>query len=219
MIKRIIRYASLSSLIVVIAACGHGNGAALAHTEAQSAVSTYVTLDPTLMQLRNDFNADAGDVRLVYIVGATCPECLRGMDDMGKTLAAQMKNPRLHTFVVYVPALGAKAKDIQATLPLVPGEQVSRYWDPSGTSGVRYRHTLGLKVYAWDVWMIYGNGQQWKQKFPPKPDFWMHQLNGVPASNFLNPGIFAEQVMRYLKQAEMGNASSQNMRGTGATAR
>ena len=36
----------------------------------------YVVLDKSLSQLRADFNANAGKVRMLYIVGPTCGICL-----------------------------------------------------------------------------------------------------------------------------------------------
>ena len=113
-----------------------------------------MTLAPDLKHLRDDFNADADKVRLLYIVGGTCPVCLRGMDDLGKALAAEADDPRLETFVVYVPALGAKASDIAPTLPLLPGNHVSRYWDAQGAAGHVFEGVLKSGICAWEVWMI-----------------------------------------------------------------
>ncbi|MGH8397427.1 MAG: hypothetical protein ACRETA_04185 [Gammaproteobacteria bacterium] len=176
----------------------------------------YVTLDTGLKQLREDFNAHVSDVRLVFIVSGTCPGCLLGMDDMGKALAAEQANPQLRTYVVYIPKLGAQAKDIQPTVSLLPGQYVYRYWDPAGVSGRRFSGTLGIGQFAWDVWMIYGRGQQWDKELPPKPDFWMHQLYGLPSWRYLNADTFAKEVKTYLTQSK--TAAAENSDAAGHTA-
>jgi hypothetical protein len=202
---RIVIWAALIYIVMLLAACSHSRAA----SSIQPAAAEYVTLDPSLKRLQNDFNADADKVRLLYIVGGTCPVCLRGMDDLGKALSAQQNNPHLQTFVVYVPALGAKAKDIQPTVSLLPGKYVSRYWDPNGASGRLFDETLHTGGFAWDVWMIYGTGQRWDATEPPAPDFWMDQLGPpLPQWRYLDATTFNKQVEHYLasiKPAPAGN--------------
>jgi hypothetical protein len=70
----------------------------------------YVVLDSSLSQLREDFNANAGKVRMIYIVGPTCGVCLRGLSDLQEAIYAKKNDdPRLVTFVVHVP-LWVRAK-------------------------------------------------------------------------------------------------------------
>lgn len=166
--------------------------------------STYVALAPGMQNFKSDFNAHVGDVRLVYIVSAVCPGCLHGMDVLGKALRFDRDNPRVRTYIVYVPALGAKAEDIAPTIGLVPGGYVRRFWDPRGTSGREFDHALGIGQFAWDVYMIYGPDQTWSGDVPPKPRFWMDQLGGLPAGRFLNAEIFAGKVRYTLAHAQSG---------------
>lgn len=200
---------TLLSAFILLAACGRGQ----ASSPAQPAASGYVTLDPSLKRLQDDFNADVGDVRLLYIVGGTCPVCLRGMDDLGNALIAERDNPRLRTFVVYVPALGARATDIQPTVSLLPGDYVSRYWDPRGASGRLFDQTLNTGGFAWDVWMVYAAGRRWEGAEPPSPDFWMDQLGPpLPGWRYLDAKTFSKQVESYLARTK--TASSSNLGGT-----
>ncbi|MGA9853744.1 MAG: hypothetical protein WBR29_00505 [Gammaproteobacteria bacterium] len=204
-IPRIVRWAVMTCVVMLLGACSHSRAA----SSIQPAAAGYVTLDPSLKRLQNDFNADADKVRLLYIVGGTCPVCLRGMDDLGKALSAQQNDPHLQTFIVYVPALGAKATDIRPTVYLLPGKYVSRYWDPSGTSGRLFDETLHTGGFAWDVWMIYGAGQRWDGTKPPVPDFWMDQLGPpLPQWRYLDAGTFNKQVERYLARIRTAPASS-----------
>ncbi|MGH8307382.1 MAG: hypothetical protein ACRER0_03835 [Gammaproteobacteria bacterium] len=205
MIFHLVRPLVLLSTMLTVSAYAGGN-AIPSKDGMQNAESGYVTLDTGLKQLRVDFNTHASDVRLVFIVSGTCPECLRGMDDMGKALAVEQANPKLRIYVIYVPKLGAQAKDIQPTISLLPGKHVYRYWDPAGVSGRRFSYTLKIGQYAWDVWMIYGRGQQWGKELPPKPDFWMHQLYGLPSWRYLNIDTFVKEVKTYLTQSKTAEA-------------
>ena len=40
--------------------------------------------------LREDFNRDQGFVRLLFVVDPRCPECLRGLADMGDDVLAKL---------------------------------------------------------------------------------------------------------------------------------
>ncbi len=77
--------------------------------DSQLADPSYVVMGEDLRQLKDDFNANAGRVRLLFISGPTCGICLRGMADLNDAfIAASQGDSRLVTFVVHVPALGAR---------------------------------------------------------------------------------------------------------------
>jgi len=42
-----------------------------------------------------------------------------------------------------------------------------------------FGETLDLHDIAWDVYLIYKPGIKWEAQQPPRPTFWMHQLQGV----------------------------------------
>lgn len=183
---RSIRFLMLP-VALTVSACGD-------HTEPAPQTTGYTVLGTNLSTLRSEFNADAGKVRLLYIVGPTCPVCLRGMDGLGKALAQEQDDSRLRTFVVYVPELHATPADIGPTIPLLPGKEVSRYWDPAGSIEKLFEAKLKTMGPAWDVWMVYGPGQRWDGDAPPSPDFWMDQLEEMPQWRYLDPAEFAKQV-------------------------
>jgi len=71
----------------------------------------FVVLDQELTQLKQDFNRRKDQLRLFFIVGPTCGICLRGMADLQDEFLREMQNdPRVHTFVIHVPALDAEEK-------------------------------------------------------------------------------------------------------------
>src|SRR5260221_14759084 len=87
---------------------------------ADSQQKPYVVLDKSLSRLRADFNANVGKVRMLYIVGPTCGICLRGMSDLQETVYSKKgDDPRMVTFVVHVPTLGAHEANVAPAARLI----------------------------------------------------------------------------------------------------
>ena len=56
-----------------------------------------------------------------------------------------------------------------------------QFWDPDRIFGQLLSQTLNLKAsIAWDVYLVYPPGHPWNTELPPKPEFWMHQLDEEP---------------------------------------
>jgi hypothetical protein len=166
----------------------------------------YTTLDDDFAQLREDFNRAKGSVRLLFVVDPICPGCLRGMDDMNKDLLSRTKDERLKTFVVHVPVIGAKAKDVAPAARLLENPHVSNYWNESGDFGRALTKAVQLKnhketVYAWDVWLLYGSEVEWVGTSPPQPHLLMHQLWKLEGTKFqqLDSAAFAREVHNRLQ--------------------
>lgn len=164
-----------------------GNGASGAE---QAKTRSYVVMGPDLAVLREDFNAKAGTVRLLFIVGPNCGVCLLGLEAINNELLAANDNPRLHTFVVHVPASGADEGDVAPAAQLLTGKNVTHYWEDTGIIGALYQEVLGRYEYVWDEWMIYGPGAGWEGEAPPKPDFHVHIMS--------RPEEFAEKTRELL---------------------
>jgi hypothetical protein len=162
----------------------------------------YVTLDAELTQLKADFNAMSDKVRLVFISGPSCGICLRGMDDLNRSIVASIQNDaRIHTLVIQVPALNAEEKHVGPAVQLMPGPRVSHYWDPQGDTGIVFMDALNIEMYAWDVWMIYEPGDRWEvNASPPPPAFWQHQLGPLPKEKKLDADQFAAEVRARLAE-------------------
>lgn len=166
----------------------------------------YVILDDSLQQLKDDFNAAAGKVRLVFISGPTCGICLRGMADLNdEFLAAAQNDKRLQTFVIHVPTLGAREEHVPDSIPLLDGPNVRHYWEESGIIGSRYQETMDVPMYVWDFWSIYGPDALWQEINPPMPDYYEHQLGwttgksqGFPREKLLDKVRFAAETEQYL---------------------
>ncbi|NNE61379.1 MAG: hypothetical protein HKN35_10820 [Woeseia sp.] len=207
-----LRYA-LAFLCLTLVACGQDNTEPVAE---QSAGETYVSdrsylvLDEELTQLKYDFNASAGKVRLLFLSGPTCGICLRGMADLNDAfLAASQNDERLVTFVVHVPTLGAKEEHVADTIPLLDGPRVHHYWEDTGIIGSHFEDVMDVDIYVWDFWAIYGPDALWEGTLPPKPDYYEHQLGGFldrsggfPKELLLDAERFANVTSGYLDQVD-----------------
>ncbi len=184
--------ALLISAVLTLSACGVDEKSAALNPDKPP----YVTLNAELSQLKADFNAMSDKVRLVFISGPSCGICLRGMDDLNKSIVASIQNdPRIHTLVIQVPALDAQEKHALAAVQLMPGRRVNHYWDPEGETGIVFMDALNIEIYAWDVWMMYEPGARWEtDAAPPAPDFWQHQLQSLPEEKRLDAEQFAAEV-------------------------
>ena len=167
----------------------------------------YAVLDAKDQPLMHDFNADRGTVRLMFLVDARCPECLRGLADMGDDLLSNLpKTARLKVYVVYEPVIGGSENDIPAAAALLKTTIARHYWNPTGDFGREMSRALGYWngrrwVYAWDTWLIYSPDARWTGAAPPKPAWLMHQLPGLPQFPHLDSTVFASKVHAMLSAA------------------
>lgn len=163
----------------------------------------YAVLGGDDQPLREDFNRDRGDVRLVFLVDPICPGCLRGLADMGDDLLSKLAaRAPVKVYVVFEPVIGGRAKDIPPAAALLRSPASRLYWNPTGDFGRQMSHVLHYwnghrRVYAWDTWLIYPPGAVWDGAAPPEPAFLMHQLGGLPhTARFphLDESVFAARV-------------------------
>ncbi len=162
----------------------------------------YVVLDKSLNQLRADFNTNVGKVRMLYIVGPTCGICLRGMSDLQEAVYSKKgDDPRLVTFVIHVPTLGAHEANVVPASRLISNRHTTQYWEETGITGKLMQQVMGVNKYVWDFWTIYGPKAVWSdERLPPVPDFWQHQLDGLPAEKKLDANVFAAKIDGFLAQ-------------------
>ena len=174
----------------------------LAALPADAPQKPYVVLDKSLSQLRADFNANVGKVRMLYIVGPTCGICLRGMSDLQEAVYSKKgDDPRVVTFVIHVPTLGAREANVGPASRLISNRHTTQYWEETGITGKLMQQVMGVDKYVWDFWTIYGPKAVWSdERLPPRPDFWQHQLDGLPVEKKLDANVFAAKVDEFLAQ-------------------
>ncbi len=196
---------------LILMACGPAAGPEVA------VHSSYVVLDDELQQLKDDFNDNEGRVRLLFISGPTCGICLRGMADLNDAfIAASQNDDRLVTFVVQVPALGAREEHVAAVIPLLDGPRVHHYWNEGGIIGQHYTEVMDVDIYVWDFWMIYGPNARWDGLLPPVPDYYEHQLAGTsskyrrfPREKLLDAERFAKEARKYIDDVDTSRFAEQ----------
>jgi len=126
------------------------------------------------------------------------------MSDMQESIYSKKgDDPRLVTFVMHVPTLGAQEANVEPASHLISNRYTTQYWEETGIIGRLMQQALSTNKYTWDVWMIYGPRAVWaaNSAAPPAPDFWQHQLDGLPAENKLDANVFAAKVDEFLAHA------------------
>ena len=105
----------------------------------------------------------------------------------------------MRVYVVWVPSLPADKEDrVPAATARIPDERASHYWDAGGELKKAYQRLMKMEEPAWDVYYAYGRGAEWKGD-PPVPDYWMHQLGGLPPERRLDGIKLAEEMNRLLQ--------------------
>jgi hypothetical protein len=173
-------FACLGLALVGCGGAENSNG----NSAHDNAPQSLVVMGDDLQQLKDDFNANAGRVRLVFLNGPTCGICLRGMADLNdEFLAASQGDDRMVTLVVHVPTMGAKEHHAGDSMPLLDGPRIHHYWEESGIIGQHYSEVMDVDMYVWDFWAIYGPEAVWEGTLPPVPDYYEHQL-GTTSGRF-----------------------------------
>ncbi|MFQ5694389.1 MAG: hypothetical protein ACE5HB_00200 [Terriglobia bacterium] len=119
----------------------------------------------------------------------------------------EIASDRLATYVVWLPVLNFQdARTLQRNTRKesrrLPGPRSLHYADPEGYAGHAYSKIMEIPygAPAWDMYFAFGPDAEWKDG-PPAPDYWEHQLGGMPPGKRLNGPRFAERVRRLLAQA------------------
>lgn len=106
---------------------------------------------------------------------------------------------RVRVYVIWDPIFGGKfdseAKKLSNSFP---DKRVSYYKDPDSQSGKLWERVLKTeREIAWDVYLLYDADARW-EKEPPKPEYWMHQLDGVTIAPRLDEAKFTEELKALL---------------------
>jgi hypothetical protein len=120
---------------------------------------------------------------------------------MQNDVLARVAEDRLPTYVVWVPMSRGMERDVPNATAEVPDPRASHYWDDGKVLVKGYRETLGLPEDAWDIFLLYGPDARWEGAFPPRPQYWMHQLGTRTRPRVDGPFLDAEQFL--LKTREL----------------
>jgi len=173
-----------------------GNSAALATTSARPMSSLNAE------DVRKEFNASSQKVRVVSLLSPTCPDCQSGHGVVGRVLK-KFPSPKVKAILVWEPMRdGDDATSATQQAETVQDIRISQGWDGGQNLGKVFGQTLALHQIAWDVYLVYKPGIKWEGPQPPRPTFWMHQLEGVDPKLLLceNPTRLNVEVGKLLAQ-------------------
>jgi len=154
--------------------------------------------------VRKEFNASSQKVRVVALLSPTCPDCQSGHRVVGRVLK-KFPSPNLKATLVWEPMRdGDNATSATQQAETVQDIRISQGWDGGQNLGKVFGQTLDLHQIAWDVYLVYKPGIKWEGPQPPRPTFWMHQLEGVDPKLLLceNPTRLNVEVGKLLAQTD-----------------
>lgn len=114
-----------------------------------------------------------------------------------------MPDDRVRVYVVWDPIFGGRFDQASQELAdRFPDKRVTYFKDPTSLAGDLWKRVLEIqREIAWDVYMLYSGGAEWKTD-PPKPDYWMHRLWGVTNGPMFQEATFAAKLKEMLNQTE-----------------
>ena len=174
-----------------------GSSAALATTSAKRMSSLNAE------DVRKEFNASSEKVRVVALLSPTCPDCQSGHAAVGRILR-KFPSPKLRAIFVWEPMRGGdNAANAAQHAASVQDVRIAQGWDGTRELGKLFGDTLDIHQVAWDVYLVYKPGVKWEGPRPPRPTFWMHQLEGVDPNLLLcvNPTRLSEEVGKLMAQS------------------
>lgn len=129
----------------------------------------YAPLDRRGEPFKGAFNADAGKIRIVAYVSPTCGGCLRGADQMQERVLAEIHDPDLRIYVVWVRKNGARERDVSRVTQLVTDPRATHYWDEEGAVLEELDALLGLEGRPCaGAFLLYDGDARWEGSTPPR---------------------------------------------------
>ncbi len=182
--------------------CCHPSAAKSRSSAVLATTSARPMSSPNAEDVRKEFNASSQKVRVVALLSPTCPDCQSGHGVVGRVLK-KFPSPKLKAILVWEPMRdGDDATSATQQAEKVQDVRISQGWDRGQNLGKVFGQTLDLHQIAWDVYLVYKPGIKWEGPQPPRPTFWMHQLEGVDPKLLLceNPTRLNVEVEKSLAQ-------------------
>jgi len=103
----------------------------------------------------------------------------------------------LKLYVVWEPILSAdNERWARKSTTLLDDPRVEHFWIDSQDVGEAFQEPIMLQAEpAWDVYLAYPGGVEWKSSSPPKPEYFQHQLGGrLPKAQQLDGAALAKRL-------------------------
>ena len=141
--------------------------------------------------------------RIVALLSPMCGGCQSGHATIAKVLV-KFSSTTLRAILVWEPMIeGDSAETASQHAETLHDTRIVQGWNENRNLGRLFGETLDLRAVAWDVYLVYKPGIRWEEERPPKPTFWLHQLNDADPKLLLcrNPTRLNTEVGKLLEQA------------------
>ncbi len=183
--------------------CCHPSAAKSGISATLAATSARPMSSLNAEDVRKEFNSSSQKVRVVALLSPTCPDCQSGHGVVGRILK-KFPSPKLKAILAWEPMRdGDNAAIATQQAESVRDVRIAQGWDGTRNLGKLFGDTLDIHQVAWDVYLVYKPGVKWEGPRPPRPTFWMHQLEGVDPNLLLcvNPTRLSEEVGKLMAQS------------------
>jgi hypothetical protein len=140
--------------------------------------------------------------------------CRWGFSNIVKTLKS-VTDQRVRAYIVWLPIFGGDFKGEARKLSnSFRDRRVAYFLDPESETGRQWERILKTeRLIAWDVYLLYGPGADWKEE-PPQPAFWMHQLGGMTKAPTFDEPTFRANLKGMLDEMKAPTAGPANATAT-----
>jgi hypothetical protein len=169
------------SLLVVLGACKAEPTATKKTPASTNASAKLVDLSTSIDPLRAEFNARKSELRFLTILSPTCGACLHGARAVKQTIVDNPATKSLVEIVVWIRMLeeDSLAAADEAALPF-RDRQIPQFWDAGQKLGKEVALSVGVpERIAWDIYLFYPRGVEWRAGDPPRPEVALAQVGGV----------------------------------------
>lgn len=159
-------------------------------------------------ELKRLFSQDSKKVRLLMILGSSCPLCRSGVGVVQRYILDEIQDPRLAVYVVWEPVSSADTEaSATAAGRSLRDPRVVQFWAEDRSTGQAFAANLSnLEAPVWDVFLAFGGGKNW-DSMAPNPSYVMSNMvtRGPGTSSYprLNGIELASQVKILLAMPEL----------------
>lgn len=158
--------------------------------------------ETTASAFRENFNRDAGKVRVIGLLSPGCDVCQRAHRETVTPLFERFGGEKLKGYEVWLPWVYGDSRDLAGIMAAsLQDPRVEHLWDGGAELSKSFTRALNARLDVWDVYMVYAPGVKWEGQFPPRPDFFMHQLPekyGLDPASHLDSKTFLAEVIKLL---------------------
>ena len=109
------------------------------------------------------------------------------------------ENGPVKGYVVWVPMARGKESDVAGAMEGRTDARLAHFWDGERALMDATRPVLAIDEPCWDVYLLYDRDARWDGEAPPKPTFWMHQLESANVGQPLDAKTFLDHVRALAK--------------------